>query len=181
MKDQKILIAFYSRPDENYNVGSVEVGNTEVMAENIKASLLESGFTSVDLFKIEPVDPYPIDYQECVEIATKERNENARPAYIGDIDAENYDIIFFGYPIWWGDLPMICYSFLENHNWSGKTVIPFNTHEGSGNAGTFAILQGKFTDAELIGDGFNLSGKVAREENGKLLVENWLKTIDKIA
>ena len=93
----KILIAFFSRADENYSVGTVEIGNTEIMAGFIKDYL----GTKVDTFKIEPVNSYPIDYKECTEVATKEKNENARPEFKGNVNIEQYDTIILGYPIWW--------------------------------------------------------------------------------
>ena len=134
----KILIAFFSRADENYNVGTVEVGNTEIMAGFMKDYL--GGIA--DTFKIDPVKPYPADYKECTEVATEEKISNARPEFKNSdsIDIDNYDTIFIGYPIWWGDVPMIINTFLEKYDFSGKTIIPFNTHEGSGNSGTFSDI-----------------------------------------
>ena len=164
----KTVVIYYSRPDENYSVGNVEIGNTEFLAKEIIKK------TGADEFKIEPLNPYPADYQECVARATEERNAQARPEYSGDIDLENYDTIFLGYPIWWGDLPMVVYSFLENHDFSGKTVIPFNTHEGSGNSGTYEILSQKLQGAILKGDGFNMSGSTARTDSGIEKIDAWL-------
>ena len=97
-EDGKILIAFFSRADENYKVGNVSVGNTEIMAGFMKDYL----GTKADIFKIDPVTPYPVDYKECTEVATKELNSNARPAYKGNVDISKYDTIILGYPIWWG-------------------------------------------------------------------------------
>ena len=130
MKEKKILVAFFSRAGENYAVGHIEKGNTHIIAEMIAAE------TDGDLFHIEPVTPYPDDYTECTEVAKQELNVKARPAIKGDIKVEDYDIIFIGYPNWWGDMPMPVYTFIEKHSWQGKTVIPFCTHEGSGLPGT---------------------------------------------
>ena len=163
----KSLVVYFSRADENYAVGPVETGNTELLAKEIIKQ------TGADEFKIEPVNPYPADYQATVDLATKERNEQARPDYQGDVDLTPYDTIYLGYPIWWGDLPMIVYHFLEDHDFTGKILIPFNTHEGSGNAGTYEILQ-NVTAAKLQGDGFNLSGTVARTEEGIAKLNEWL-------
>ena len=88
--DSKILIAYFSRADENYSVGTVEVGNTEIMAGFIKDYLGDKA----DTFKIEPVKAYPTNYKECTEYATEEKNSNARPEFKGDIDISQYDIIF---------------------------------------------------------------------------------------
>lgn len=171
MSNNKTLVIYFSRPDENYNVGNVEVGNTELLAKEIIAK------TGADEFKIVPAIAYPANYQEAVDQATQERNAQARPEYIGDVDLAGYDTIFFGYPIWWGDLPMIVYAFIENHNWNGKTVIPFNTHEGSGNAGTYDALKDKMPGATLKGDGFNMSGSIARTEEGIKQLDEWISTV----
>ncbi|MBQ3309323.1 hypothetical protein IJG78_01445 [Candidatus Saccharibacteria bacterium] len=86
----------------------------------------------------------------------------------------DYDTIFFGYPIWWEDLPMVVYSFIEKHDFSGKTVVPFNTHEGSGNAGTYETLKSLMPGAILKGDGFNMTGSMARTEEGIKKLDDWL-------
>lgn len=167
----EVLVVYFSRGDENYNVGEVEIGNTELVAKAIIQKL------GADEFKIEPKIKYPASYNDAVEVSSKERSENARPEYFGEIDINKYDTIFIGYPIWWDDLPMVVYSFLENHDFSGKTVIPFNTHEGSGNARTYEILKEKLAGARIEGDGFNLTGAMARSERGIRRVEAWLNKL----
>lgn len=169
MKDGKTLVVYFSRGDEEYGVGRVEPGNTEILAKEIISKL------GADEFKITPAEKYPETYMDCVNLATKEKESNARPEYVGDIDTSSYDTIFLGYPIWWGDLPMIVYSFIEKHDWNGKTVIPFNTHEGSGNSGTYGALQNKLTGATLKGDGFEMSGSTARTEEGIKKLNTWLE------
>ncbi|MBQ8984809.1 flavodoxin [Candidatus Saccharibacteria bacterium] len=167
----KSLVVYFSRGNEEYNVGNVEVGNTELLAKEIVAK------TGADEFKIVPETAYPTSYQECVEKATEEQTSDARPKYVGDIDTANYDTIFLGYPIWWGDLPMIVYTFLDNHDLSGKTIIPFNTHEGSGNSGTYEKLKGELANSTVIGDGFNMSGAVARTDEGIKKLDEWLENL----
>ena len=171
----KILIAFFSRADENYNVGTVEVGNTEIMAGFMKDYLGDKA----DTFKIDPVKPYPADYKECTEVATEEKNSNARPEFknADSIDIDNYDTIFIGYPIWWGDVPMIINTFLEKYDFSGKTIIPFNTHEGSGNSGTFSDIKSKMKSSNVNTKGLSIQGKTARQESSRSTVENWLKEL----
>ncbi|MBQ3325568.1 flavodoxin [Candidatus Saccharibacteria bacterium] len=164
----KTLVIYFSHEGENYNVGTVEVGNTELLAKEIVAK------TSADEFKIVPENNYPGTYQETIEVASAEQKSSARPKYIGDVDITNYDTIFFGYPIWWEDLPMVVYSFIEKHNFSGKVVMPFNTHEGSGNAGTNETLKSLMPGAILKGDGFNMTGSIARTEEGIKKINNWL-------
>lgn len=163
----KTLVVYFSRGDEEYGVGEVHPGNTELLAKEIIKN------TGADEFKIEPVAKYPAEYMACVDQATAEKNQNARPEYIGDIDTADYDTIFLGFPIWWGDLPMVVYTFLDNHDLAGKTIIPFNTHEGSGNSGTYEKLQAKYPDATFKGDGFNMPGHEARTDQGLEKLNNW--------
>ena len=171
--NKKILIAFFSRADENYNVGTVSVGNTEIMARYIKEYLGDRA----DGFKIDPVVSYPTNYKECTEVATKEKNSNARPEFKNAeaLDLSKYDTILLGYPIWWGDVPMIINTFLEKYDFSGKTIIPFNTHEGSGDAGTYANIKNKMSSSNVNTNGLSIRGAIAREESSKSTVENWLK------
>lgn len=164
----KSLVVYFSRGDEEYNVGKVNPGNTELLAKEIVSKL------GADEFKIVPVQKYPESYMDCVNLATKEKETDARPEYVGEVDLKPYDTIFLGYPIWWGDLPMIVYSFIEKHDFNGKTVVPFNTHEGSGNSGTYEILKSKLAGANVIGDGFNMTGNKARTEEGIRELDNWL-------
>lgn len=171
MKDGKKLVVYFSRADENYSVGEVEVGNTELLAREIVAK------TGADEFKIVPVKAYPANYMECVDQATREKETGARPEYEGDVDVSDYDIVFLGYPIWWGDLPMVVYSFIEKHDFADKTVIPFCTHEGSGNAGTYESLKAKLAGAILKGDGFSMSGSVARTDEGIKKLNSWLESL----
>lgn len=169
--DEKTLVVYFSHPGENYNVGIVEVGNTELLAKEIVAK------TGAEEFKIVPSIAYPEGYQEAIEKATEEMKAGARPKYNGDIDITNYNTIFFDYPIWWGDMPMIVYNFIEKNEWNGKTVIPFNTHEGSGNSGTYDILKEKMKGASLKGDGFNMPGSTARKSDGIKKLDIWLESL----
>lgn len=172
-KTGKILIAYFSRADENYNVGNVDVGNTEIMAGFIKDYLGDKA----DTFKIDPVKAYPTNYKECTEVATEELNSNARPEFknANSLNMDNYDTIFIGYPIWWGDVPMIINTFLEKYDFSGKTIIPFNTHEGSGNSGTYTSIKNKMKSSNVNTNGLAIQGKTARQESSRSTVENWLK------
>ena len=171
--ENKILVVFFSRADENYSVGTVEVGNTEIMAGFIKDYLGDKA----DTFKIDPVTPYPANYKECTEVATKELNDNARPEFknANTLDMKNYDTVILGYPIWWGDVPMIINTFLEKYDFSGKTVYLFNTHEGSGNSGTYSSIKKKVSSANVNTNGLAIRGADAREETSRSTVENWLK------
>ena len=126
----KILIAFYSRKGQNYVSGSIrdlKIGNTEA------AAVLIRGITGGDLFKIDTVKEYPADYTETTEVAKDELRKNARPELTESVfNLEEYDKIILGYPNWWGTMPMAVFTFLESYDFSGKTIAPFCTHEGSG-------------------------------------------------
>lgn len=124
------LIAFYSRADENYMSGELkmlDIGNTEVAAGMIKE------LTGADLFKIDQLRPYSKSYNACITEAQLDQRRNARPelkAYPDGIDG--YDVIYLGFPNYWGTMPMAVFTFLERFDFSGKLIKPFCTHEGSG-------------------------------------------------
>ena len=102
-------------------------GNTEQVAQIIQQE------TGGDLFEIAPATPYTDDYNELLDIAQQEQADNARPELAGQVENwEQYDTVFVGYPNWWSDAPMAVYTFLEHYDFTGKTIHPFCTHEGSG-------------------------------------------------
>lgn len=169
--ESKILIAYFSRAGENYNVGYIKKGNTEIIAEMIADE------TGGDLFHIQTATPYPEDYDECTKVAKQEQNENARPKLLGDINKlDDYDVIFLGYPNWWGDMPMAVYTFLEGHDFGGKTIIPFCTHEGSGLSNTKSSIESTCSGATVL-DGLSIRGSVAQnsQDEAKTAVVKWLK------
>ena len=164
-----ILVAYFSRADENYNVGTIEVGNTQILGEYIASEV------SADTFHVETVTPYPAGYQECCDVAKQEQKDNARPAIKGSVDnMEQYDIVFLGYPIWWGDMPMAVYTFIESYDWSDKVVIPFCTHEGSGLSGTDKNIASA-TGAQVL-TAIDMRGSTAQKLNDdtKQTVRKWL-------
>ncbi len=167
-----ILIAYFSRADENYRVGVIEKGNTEIIAEMIAEE------TGGELFKIERETPYPVSYSECTDEASREQRENARPPLASDLESlDGYDIIFIGYPIWWGSLPMPVFTFLESHDFTGKTVIPFCTHEGSGLSSTVSTIR-RETGATVL-TGLAVRGSVAQNsgDRARKLVTDWLSEV----
>lgn len=169
--DKKILIAYFSRAGENYNVGTVSKGSTEVIAEMIAKE------TGGDLFKIEPVNPYPLNYNDTVRIARDEKRNNVRPKIKNKVNnLKNYDVIFLGYPIWHGDLPMVFYTFLDENNLSGKTIILFSTHEGSGLADTVNSIE-KYTKGNVVRAALSVRGKKVQDSSEKVEIEvkEWIK------
>lgn len=168
-----MLLTFFSRAGENYGVDDTEIGNTEVIAGYIKDYFGDK----IDVFKLEPVNPYPDNYQECTEVVKREKAENARPAFQGKVDLSAHDTIFLGYPIWWGEPPMIINTFLEKYDFAGKTIIPFNTHAGSGAAGSYEAIKEKLSDANVNTNGLAIMGTDVRTQSAKGTVEAWLKEL----
>lgn len=170
MDGKKILVAYFSRAGENYGVGNIEKGNTRIVAEMIADA------TGATLFEIAPVAEYPKDYDDCTAAAKREKEAKARPAIKADIDVEGYDVIFLGYPNWWSDMPMPVYTFIEKHDWHGKTVIPFCTHEGSGLSRTESYVSEACKGA-TVGKGLAVKGATAQNKRGQArkLVDDWLK------
>lgn len=139
------VVVYFSRTGEQYGVGVIEKGNTAIVADMIVEQ------TGSDSFEILPKnDNYPMTYSELTDVAKEEQDQNARPEIKDTLqNFDQYDTIYLGYPIWWGDLPMICYTFLESYDFSGKTIIPFCTHAGSGNAGTQSKIQSAAPNATV--------------------------------
>ena len=167
-----MLVLYFSRADENYNVGVIEEGNTAVIAKMIASR------TGADLFELVPVEPYPEDYEECCDVALDEKNRGARPELVALPDLSSYSTIFLGFPCWWGDLPMPVYTAIEALDWNGKTICPFNTHEGSGEAGMFSTLEAVCEGATLT-DGLTMRGQDAQNdrEGTQAEVDNWLSEL----
>lgn len=174
----RILIAYFSA-GENSEVdvaasASVTVvdgeakGRLRVVADMIQAE------TGGDLFSIQTSVEYPGDGRELIDYAAVEQDENARPELTNHIEnLDDYDTIFVGYPNWWADLPMVMYSFFDEYDFSGKTIIPFNVHNGSRFSGTIATIQELEPDAKVITEGFTVSESVVADAAGD--VADWLR------
>lgn len=166
----KILVAFFSRAGDNYEVGTIEKGNTKIVAEMIADK------TGGTLFEIKPVKEYPADYRECTEVAKNEQDTNMRPAIISlPENLQNYDVIFLGYPIWWNAPPMIMYTFLENQDFNGKTIIPFCTSAGEYMTGKESQLT-EIAKGSGIREGLGIKGKECQENPDAVRekVNTWL-------
>ena len=164
----KAIIIFFSRAGENYNVGTVDVGNTEMIVNYLKQ------VTNITSFKINPETDYPTNYQEMVTLAQNEKSSNARPSIKDPLtDISKYDTILLGYPIWHGDLPNIVMTQLEMLDFEGKTIYPFNTHEGSGLGRSISDIKNSAPKAD-VKDGFALRGTDARKEDSHESIRNWL-------
>lgn len=165
-----MLVAYFSLAGEQYGVGVIEEGNTSIIAHMIAEQ------TGADLFEIKPETPYPNTYQGLLDVSQQEMRDNARPEIADTVDnMDDYDTIFIGYPNWWGDMPMIVYNFLESYDLSGKTIVPFCTHGGSGLSNTESTI------ADITGgtmkDGFAIPGTTAQNDRdtAKSEVTQWLR------
>ena len=169
----KTLIAYYSRADENYFGGAmryVQVGNTEIVC-NIMKELLPA-----DSFKIEMKNPYSPVYMTCIDEAKKDLRAKARPELISMPDSiDEYDTIILAYPNYWGTMPMAVFTFLENYDFSGKTILPLCTNEGSGMGGSEHDIK-RTCPGATVKSGLAITGSSAA--NSKSAVLRWLSAND---
>jgi flavodoxin len=173
MVKKKALIAYFSRKGNNYVSGKIadlKVGNTEVAARMIQE------ITGGNLFQIEAVKAYPLDYTATTEVAKQELRSKARPALSTHVEAlDSYDVIFLGFPNWWGTMPMPVCTFLEEYDFTGKTIIPFCTHEGSG-LGSSEKDIAKLCPAAKLLKGLAIHG--TRVNDAKKDIANWLDKVN---
>lgn len=176
----RTLIAYFSVPltddpddmnrDEENSTHVVDgkvLGNTQYVAQLIQAR------TGAELFRIETAVPLPLDYAVLAPQAEQEQQTGARPALKALVPSlADYDTVFVGYPIYWYDLPMPVYTFLEDHDFAGKTVIPFSTHGGSRLSGTVEVITEKLSSATVSGNAFTISRDDMGEAEDE--VRNWL-------
>ena len=166
----KTLIAFFSRADENYFGGAmryVKVGNTEIVAGIIKDLI------PADSFKIEMKNPYSPVYMTCIEEAKKDLRAKARPELVSMPESiDEYDTVILAYPNYWGTMPMAVYTFLENFDFSGKTILPLCTNEGSGMGSSEREIK-KTCPGATVKKGLPIPGSAAA--SSKSSVERWLK------
>ncbi len=157
-ENENILIVYFSH-----------TGNTEMVANFIHEAV------GGDIVKLETQEPYTNNYNDLLDIAQEERNENARPALSTQIDnIDEYDTIFLGYPIWWSDMPMAIYTFLDEYDLSGKTIAPFTTSGGSGLSGTPNNIAQEEPNATVTE---GLSIRDNNVENSQSQVNEWLSQI----
>lgn len=183
-EEKRTLVVYFSQPETSDPNNMTEeeanstviidgevLGNTQYMAYVIQRN------TDADIFRIEPEIPYPLNHETLVDQAMDEQNRNFRPVIKNQIEnMDEYDTIFLGYPIWWSDMPMILYSFLETYDLSGKTIVPFSTHGGSGFSSTISAVAELQPDATLWRDGLTISRN--NIQNGEQEIINWVNQID---
>jgi len=164
----RTLIAYFSRADENYFGGAmryVKVGNTEIVA-GIMKELIDA-----DSFKIEMKDPYSPVYMTCIEEAKRDKQNNARPELVEYPDSiDDYDTIVLGYPNYWGTYPMAVASFLDKYDFTGKTILPLCTNEGSGLGSSESDIK-KVANGAVVKSGLAITG--SRAADSKEAVKKW--------
>lgn len=164
----KELVIYFSRADENYGVGNIKVGNTEIIAKEIQK------IKNTDIFKCDPVIPYSKNYSTCCDEAKEYQEKNVRPKlkqYLNDIS--NYDIIYIGGPVYWGEYPYEVYSQLDILDFTGKVIKPFTTHEGSGLGDCIEALKIHCKGA-LIKEGLAIQGRKVNSIETQNKLQNWL-------
>ena len=165
----KTLIAFFSRADENYFGGAmryVKVGNTEIVVNGMKELI------DADTFKIEMKNPYSPVYMTCIEEAKKDLRAKARPELVSMPESiDEYDTVILAYPNYWGTMPMAVFTFLEAFDFTGKTILPLCTNEGSGMGSSERDIKKTCSGAE-VKKGLSITGSQAA--NAKASVQKWL-------
>ncbi|MGM9850308.1 MAG: flavodoxin [Bacilli bacterium] len=164
MKDKKSLIIYFSRADENYSVGYIDKGNTEIVAEYVR------DLTNADIFKVEPLVPYAKDYQTCIKEA-KERIGNA-PIKETINDISNYEVIYIMSPIYWGTYAPELETAIKDLNFTGKTIRVITTHEGSGLGNVVNDLKRSCKGAIILDDALAIVGSQAKESKNR--IESWI-------
>jgi len=167
--DKMILVAYYSRNGQNYLGGGIvnlPVGNTEVAAKMVQE------ITGGDLFEIRTIKSYPVDYKETTVVAREEKIKNERPELAARVEnMEQYDILILGYPNWCGTFPMAVFTFLEEYDFTGKTILPFCTHEGSGMGASERDIK-SICPTAIVEKGLAIRGGSVKGASGT--IKSWL-------
>ena len=182
--EKKILIAYFTWADNTFvaDPSSVDINATT------SASVLPPGDagliarwiqeeTGGDLFSIITENKYSSDYDECLNKARQERDNNERPRLVGRVNNMNdYDIIFLGFPNWWYTCPMAVFTFLESYNFSGKTIIPFCAHGTGGLSRTVRDIRRTLPNNVKVLDAIGIYRPEVRNSRNRII--NWVKGLD---
>lgn len=163
--NKKSIIIYFSRSDENYSVGYINKGNTEVVAEFIHE------ITKAPLFKVEPLNPYSKDYDTCIEEAKERQNNHNAPIVNSIPNISEYEVIYLGNPVYWGYMPEEMVTALKDIDFTGKIIRLFTTHEGSG-LGNIPSQIKRVCIGALVTDGLAIRGSSVA--NSKNRVEDWI-------
>lgn len=182
---KKTLIAYFTLADNYEDPSDMDatsqaslnvedkdfIGNTEYLANAIQEE------TGGDLFSVVVKNRYPNDYDRIVDMGSEEQEENARPELSSHVDnMEQYDTVFVGFPIWWYTMPQAMFTFLEEYDFSGKTVIPFATHGGYGVGSSVEDIQTLCPDAKVVEDIFEAErGDIPKQMKE---ISSWVKKLE---
>ena len=164
MRDKVSLIIYFSRADENYNVGYIDKGNTEIVAEYVQQ------LTNAAMFKVEPLVPYPKDYQGCINEAKKRIGNAPIKSYIKDVS--NYEVIYIMTPIYWGTYAPELETALGYIDFTGKTIRIITTHEGSGLGSVVEDVKRICQGANVLDDALAIVGSKAKDS--RPIIESWI-------
>ena len=165
---KKALVVFFSHAGDNYSVGNIKVGNTKIVADYI------SEYTGADQFEIKTSKYDGMAYKPLCDLAKEEQQKGELPPFEGSVDVSKYEVIFIGGPVWWGTYPQVMFTFFNKYDLSGKTIIPFTTHEGSSLGSCVDDVKKAYPKANVT-NGFSIYGHDVR--TGKERVEKWLKKL----
>lgn len=179
-EERKTLVVYFSMPETTNpdNMSREEELSTvvidgEVLGNTQYVAMVIAENTDADIFRIEPVTPYPLEHSELEDIAQREQSEAARPEIAGEVENINqYDTIFFGFPNWYYDMPMIMYSFLDQYDLSGKTIVPFVTSGGSGFSDAISTITEMEPEADVVKNGLSISRNVVEDAEDDII--QWL-------
>lgn len=178
--NHKVLIAYFSEPlpdgtDANTSASRVVAGNRLYGSVEYMATVIGEA-TGGDMVRIQTETPYPGNFDDLAAQADNERQNGIHPTLSTSIEGfDNYDVVFVGYPVWWYQMPMPMYSFFDRYDFSGKTIIPFSSHGGSGWSGTIADISGLEPEATMV-DGFSTSRSNVASSAEE--IRNWLRDIN---
>lgn len=182
-EDANILVAYFTYgenaklPDgvDASSSASIQAWDGDTTGNTGLAAHWISDAAGGDLFSIQTEEKYPGDYDDTVDQGQEEQSENARPKLSSHVDhMDQYDVVFLGYPNWWGDMPMAVYSFLDKYDLSGKTVIPFVTSGGSGFSDTVSSIKEEEPDAD-VQEGLELSDSETADSEDE--VKSWVESL----
>ena len=182
-EDANILVAYFTYgenaklPDgvDASSSASIQAWDGDTTGNTGLAAHWISDAAGGDLFSIQTEEKYPGDYDDTVDQGQEEQSENARPKLSSHVDhMDQYDVVFLGYPNWWGDMPMAVYSFLDEYDLSGKTVIPFVTSGGSGFSDTVSAIKEEEPDAD-VQEGLELSDSETADSEDE--VKSWVESL----
>lgn len=181
----KSLVVYFSVPESTKTSGLTRneenslvvidgkaLGNVQYVAQVISEE------TGADIFRLEPVDAYPTDHATLLERAAREQRAGARPEIKGNVNLAGYDTVFIGYPIWNADMPPILYSFFDSYDLSGKRIVPFTVHGGSGLVRTVQSIVAEEPMASVEKNAFSESRNTVDKARGRIVA--WLQKIGEI-